>query len=141
MIRSTKGFSGAERYNVNLFRELKKDRNFEVSFVTNLPELAKRLNATCYPWLPVEVGTKKQLLYVLFSAPVFISRYISTIKRLESGKRFDAVVLESRTEMIFFTPILKLLRYKVVWIQHGPLFRSQASRFVLQFYLLASKFV
>ncbi len=142
--RSSKNFSGAEVYNVNLLRELGKQSSFDIVFLTNLDRLAKELRKSDVKvhlahWLPEEVGTKRQLLKVFFYAAIFIPRYLATIRKLENGKRFDVVCFQSRTEMIFLTPVLKLMRYKVVWIQHGPLFISQAAGIVKKLFFIESR--
>lgn len=137
IVRSSKNFSGAERYNVELLRELNK--NLNISFLTNLGSLAKELRKNVMAvllekWLPEEVGTKKQLLKTLLFLPIFLPKYINVLID------FEVVCLQSRTEMIFLTPILKLFGKKVVWIQHGPIFVSQASKIILWMYKFASKF-
>lgn len=142
-IRPSRKLSGAETYNITLLGELLKSPNIGVSFLTNLPVLAKKLkergvSAFSYPWLPEEVGTKRQLLKTILVSPVFIVRYLTTIRALENGKRFDVICLESQTEMIFLTPVLTTFGYKVVWIQHGPLFISQAAGLIKWLYVRAS---
>lgn len=146
VIRSTQAFSGAETYTANLFGELKKQTGWDICGLTNLPALARELtkekiHAVNCPWLPVEVGTKKQLFAMMLYVPIFIHKYISIIKKLENGTRFNIICLESRTEMVFLTPWLRLLGYKVVWIQHGPLFISETSRLIKTFYVFASRWV
>lgn len=131
-IRSTYKFSGAERHNAELLWELKK--YLDVTLLTNLGELRREgINVRIENWLPEEVGTKKQLLKILFYAPIFIPRYLPLVKNV------DVICLQSRTEMIFLTPILRFLKKKVVWIQHGPFFVSKTAGIVKSFYGWASR--
>ncbi len=133
-IRSSKYFSGAEKYNVELLGELRK--YFDIVLLTNLENLRSYgFKAWIEKWLPEEVGTKKQLLKNLFYAPIFVLRYLKLVRN------FNIVCLQSRTEMIFLTPILKLFKKKIVWIQHGPMFISHASRIIMRLYVFASKFM
>ena len=146
LVRSTKSLSGTETYNINLFRELLKDSSIKVNFLTNLNLFAEELkknSSSIYVehWLPVEVGTKKQLLVNFFYFLIFIPRYITKIREIEMENRFDVICLQSRTEMIFLTPFLKSMHYKVVWIQHGSFFTSQASSLIKKLYLLTSHLV
>jgi glycosyltransferase involved in cell wall biosynthesis len=146
VIRSTKSLSGTETYNINLLRELNKDSSIKIRILTNLDIFSKELRnsgviSEVAHWLPVEVGTKKQLLKIILYAPVFTLLYIIRITLMQSSRRFDLVCIQSRTEMIFLTPILKLLGYKVIWIQHGPFFNSQASSLIKYLYLVVSRLV
>ncbi len=133
-IRPAERFSGAEKYNVVLLRELRK--YLDVTLLTNLEMLKNQpYTVRMETWLPKEVGTKKQLLAVLFQSPLFLARY------LRIAAAYEVIVLQSLTEMIFLTPILKLLRRKTVWIVHGPLFASESAGLVKFFFLIASGFV
>jgi len=134
-IRSTKGYSGAERYNAYLIHELRKDVSLDITFLTNSVALARQLQINATSWTPVEVGTKKQLLQMILYAFIFIPKYLANIRT------YDVTCLESRTEMIFLTPMLKFIGYKVVWIQHGPLFVSQAAGIIKTLYTLTSRLV
>lgn len=146
VIRTSSKLSGAETYNINLFVELAKHFAVDTTFLTNLPELANKLTQTrihsvyC-EWLPEEVGTKRQLLRTILYAPVFVLQYVQTTNNMENGKSFDVLCLQSRTEMIFLTALLKLLGYKVIWIQHGPFFVSRAAGIVKSLFVWASTYV
>ncbi len=134
-IRSTKSFSGAEKYNVELLRELRKNTSFRIDILTNQRRLAKELGVKPASWLPEEVGTKKQLMKAIFCTPVFIPRYFTITKHA------DLICLESRTEMVLVTPFMKLFGRKVLWIQHGPFYNSQAAGIIKVLYRWTSRFV
>lgn len=108
----------------------------DVTFVTNLKGLERHgFKVRIEKWLPEEVGTKRQLVKAILCASMFIPRYLALVKK------FDVICLQSRTEMIFLTPVLKLMEYKVIWIQHGPFFISQAAGTIKALYRLSSMFV
>lgn len=133
-VRSSGKFSGAERYNTLLVPELRKDKALQIDFLTNQPQLAKELNVPLTPWLLEEVGTKKQLLKTLLLLLFTLHKYINVLIH------YDVICLQSRSEMIFVTPLLRILNKKVVWIQHGPFFVSQASKIIKLLYKIASKY-
>ena len=133
-MRSSEIFSGAERYNTLLIPQLRKDKKLRIDFLTNQTLLAEKLHVPVTPWLFEEVGTKKQLLKILFQLPFVLHKYINALIH------YDLVCFQSRTEMIFLTPIAWLLHKKVVWIQHGPFFVSQASRIIKWLYRIASRY-
>lgn len=134
-VRSSEKFSGAERHNVELIRKLRKDSLIKVGFLTNQKMLADELKVRITPWLLKEVGTKKQLVKAVIYFPVLVYRYLIAFKG------YDVVCFQSRTEMIFLSPLLRIFGRKTVWIQHGPCFISQASQIVKLMYILASRFV
>lgn len=144
LIRPTQKIAGTERLNINLFQSLSKDQLLRLRLLTNLNLFAHIVNkynkVRVESWLPEEVGTKKQLLKILLYAPIFIHRYLYVIHQMERGKRFDVICLQSRTEMIFISPILKKMGYKIVWIQHGAFFVSQAAGMIKKMYVLASRY-
>lgn len=128
IIRSTGGLSGAERYNLSLIQALKKAyQDIETVFLTDNQKFKQALEQNNTPAYLLktytkEIGTKRETLKALLFSPLFCFKYIRIIKKLENGKKFNAICLQSMTEKIFLTPVLKLLAYKVIWIEHGPLF-------------------
>lgn len=142
-IRNAGRFSGSETYNVNLFQELQRDISLQIYFLTNLQVFAQRvsrLNITTrvISWGEEGVGTKRHLVRTLFKLPVMISRYISVIRQFEQDERFKLICLQSMSEKVFLTPVLKIKGYKVVWTELGPLYATQMSRMVTFLYKLAS---
>lgn len=145
-IRNAGRFSGSETYDVNLFQELQNDFSLKIYFLTNLRILAKRVSdfnitTRIIPWGEEGVGTKKQLLVTIFKLPISIVCYLSIIRKLEKGDRFDLICLQSMTEKIFLTPVLKAYKYNVVWTELGPLYATQMSKVVTFLYKLASLYV
>lgn len=143
-VRTTQAISGAETYNYNLVEGLAKHGDAELFFISDNAAFLNRLQ-TIALGMPVykikgdvvEVGTKKDLLRFLLRLPFYLVEFISI---LHSIGRTDKTVLclQSMSEKIFFTPIVTLLGYTVVWVEHGPLFRTQRSGIIKILYRLCS---
>jgi glycosyltransferase involved in cell wall biosynthesis len=145
-IRNTDRFSGSETYDINLFSEFIKYPSLDIYFLTNLRSFAKRVSrlgvtVKTIPWGAEGIGTKKQLLVALLRLPVILPRYISIISTLEKKGRFDCICLQSMTEKIFLTPVLKLLGYKIIWTELGPIYATKMSRLVTFLYKFTSLFM
>ncbi len=145
MIRITSGVSGAEVYNLNLLSGLRKYKDLDISFITNSREFSDRVRnlgvkSVCLPIPVKEIGTKKDFLKAVSLFPVYLRTYLKGIGNLEKGEKFDLIVLQSMTEKIFLTPILKLKGYNVIWIEHGPLFITNRTSVIKKSYRIASKF-
>lgn len=135
--------SGAEVYNIYLLKALKKYKDLEIIFSSDNKELNRRIEnmgvmvRSINPGIN-EIGTKKQFLFALFMFPLYLQRYLKFFKEL--GK-IDLIILESMTEKIFLTPILKLMENKVIWIEHGPLFQTQRAAIIKTIYKWNTHFV
>lgn len=145
IVRITGGFSGAEVYNLNLLKALKKYKDINLTFITNhkifFNKISELINKSVLLKIPVkEIGTKKDFLKAVIFSPYLVFKYIQTIKGLEREGKFDVVCLQSMTEKIFLTPFLKLLSYKVLWIEHGPLFCTNRAEIIKQLYVYISRF-
>jgi len=145
VIRICGMISGAEIYNLVLLKELIKYEELNFSFITNLKQFASRLSqliskTICMPMVAGEVGTKKDLLISLLRLPNYWLRYFINIYKLEEGSRFGLICLQSMTEKIFLTPVLRFFGYNVIWIEHGPLYASQTSRIIKWLHRKASLF-
>lgn len=145
-IRNSDRFSGSEKYDINLFSEFIKYPSLNIHFLTNLRSFARRasrlgVTTKIISWGSEGVGTKKQLLFVLLKLPINLLQYITLIHKLEKNVRFDLICLQSMTEKIFLTPILKILGYKILWTEQGPIYATQMSRVITLLYKLASFFV
>ncbi len=146
-VRTTNKISGSETYNVNLLGGLEKDvDNLELVFLTNFPALITRTTNQGISTQKInfhfnEIGTKKDLLRILYAIPLFYCLYAKSIIETQRGRKFDVVCLQSMTEKVFLTGWLKVFGYKVVWIEHGPLFISQVSQIIKSLYVIMSFFV
>jgi glycosyltransferase involved in cell wall biosynthesis len=145
-VRTANKISGAEIYNLNLLSSIKDRREVKVTLVTNLKRLSDRMldcgvSSVTIEWAPEEVGTKKQLLKIIFLSPIFIIKYLKMIRQMNLKRSIDIICFESMTEKIFLTPVLCLFGYKIIWIEHGPLFISQAANIIKYLYRYTSKYV
>lgn len=145
-IRNADRFSGSEKYDINLFSGLIKCPSLNIHFLTNLKSFARRasrlgVTTKVISWGSEGIGTKKQLLLALIKLPINLLQYITLIHKLEKNVRFDLICLQSMTEKIFLTPILKMLGYKILWTEQGPIYATQMSRVITSSYKLASFFV
>lgn len=146
MVRGAGRVSGAEIYNLYLAKGLKKYKDVKFVYLTDNKEFKERLTeigieARLIKTQVKEVGTKKDLLRSLSLLPFYISSFIKEIKQLEKDNKFDLVCLQSMTEKLFLTSILRLMKYKIVWIEHGPLFKTNRTKLIKFLYQLVSKSV
>ncbi len=145
-IRNADRFSGSEKYDINLFSEFIKYPSLNVYFLTNLKFFARRasqlgVTTKVISWGSEGIGTKKQLLLALTKLPIILPRYISIIHKFEKNGRFDLICLQSMTEKIFLTPILKIQGYKILWTEQGPIYATQMSKVIKFLYRQVSIFV
>lgn len=142
-IRICGRISGAETYNITLLKEFKNYKNINFSFITNLKQFASIISplvskVICLPILGREIGTKKDLMVALLWLPAYWLLYLTNIRKLETQSRFDLICLQSINEKIFLTPVLRLFDYKIIWIEHGSLFKSETSLIIKWLYKKAS---
>lgn len=135
--------SGAEVYNLYLLKSLIKFKELEVIFSSNNDELNKKINELGYLVIPIcppipEIGTKRQLLASFVKLPKYLYVYVKFFYKIHD---IDIFIFESMTEKIFLTIILKVLKKKIVWIEHGPLFATKRASIVKTLYKVNSNFV
>jgi len=142
--RIASGFGGAEVYNLKLVEGM--GRFFpetEFFFITNLPEFTKelekrRVKVFILSIWPGEIGTKKDLLKFLPHFPQYLFYFLKTIFSLRKEK-IDLVFLQGTTEKIILTPIFKIFRLPVIWLEHGPFFAFPKTILVRVCYKWASQ--
>lgn len=133
IIRATNAIGGSEIYNLNLIkafhRYYPKD---ELFFITTLPDFSKRLRKVKTKVITLsvfkeELGTKKGILRFTKNSFNYFLNYLSVILKLkkEENNKIDLVCIQSNTEKIFLSPILKILGFSIVWLEHGPFFFFQ----------------
>jgi glycosyltransferase involved in cell wall biosynthesis len=103
-------------------------------FLTNLPGLGGRI----VPFFLQETGTKKDLLRLFCSLPRYLYFWLGAILRINKKGKIDWVVVQGANEKLVLTPILRVLRFKVCWIEHGPFFAFPSSKIVFFLYKKAS---
>ncbi len=145
-IRNADRFSGSEKYDINLFSEFVKYPSLNINFATNLRIFARQVshlgvNTRTISWASEGIGTKRQLLIALTRLPIILPRYLSMIHKFEKNERFDLICLQSMTEKIFLTPLLKIQGYKIFWTEQGPIYATQMSKVITFLYKYVSLFV
>jgi glycosyltransferase involved in cell wall biosynthesis len=142
-VRITSNISGAEIYTLNLAIELTKNGN-HVYVLTNYKpflDLLIKNNIFCklLNFFTQEIGTKKNFFNGLAISPISLLEVLYIIRKVESESKVDTIILESMSEKIFFTFPLKLLSYRVLWIEHGCLYSSNRFFLIKTLYKLISK--
>ena len=105
-IRSTKGISGAEKYNEILLRAIQKEKGASIHLLTNYKPFFHKISKENIPssfiFNPVpESGTKKELfLSILWFYPMLII-YLTKIIQIEEKGRYKTIILESMTEKLW----------------------------------------
>ncbi len=144
VIRICSSVSGAEKYNYLLFDKLRSAK-YRFYLLTNFEKFSKEasdlgVKTITVPQLSMEIGTHSQLVKLLFTFPLYLFLYYINLRKLMGGKRINLICLQSMTEKILLTPILKLAGYKVIWIEHGPLFITPRSKVIKLLYSIVSRF-
>lgn len=138
---------GAEIYNLNLIKGVKKYYpEIELFFVTNLPEFTRKIEASggkvfVLPVFSEEVGTKRGLGRLIFNLPKYLFYFLKEILFLRIEKGVKLAVFQGATEKIVLTPLLRLLKFKVIWLEHGPMFALKRTKIVLWLYKVGSRLV
>lgn len=147
LIRPARTIGGAEIYNLNLIKGFRRYFSVaQLTFITTLPKFAERIKsvgakAIFLSVFSEEVGTKRGLLRLAYYLPKYLFFYLTTVLSLRRDEKINLVCLQSMTEKITLTVILKLLGFKVIWIEHGPAFMFQTAKEILILYRFMSKFV
>jgi len=142
-IRSTSGVSGAEIYTIRLIAGMNKSGEYS-QLLTNYKNFiikSQKYNIqSSYIFMPVpEIATKKNSMIVMVLLFYLISAYILRINQIEYKNKFDVIILESLTEKLFLSPYLRLFGYRIIWIEHGPVFKSNRFNLVKLLYKYKSK--
>jgi glycosyltransferase involved in cell wall biosynthesis len=142
LVRAGARIGGAERYNQYLIAGFKKYfPKDKLILLTNVRGLGGRIA----PFFLKETGTKKDLLRLFLNLPRYLYYWLGAILKVSRKKRVDWVVLQGANEKLVLTLILRLLGFRVCWIEHGPFFAFPSARVVLWLYrcvsFLASKII
>ncbi|MGB9911150.1 MAG: glycosyltransferase family 4 protein [Microgenomates group bacterium] len=146
LIRPAKNIGGAEIYNLNLIQAFKKYfKRYKLFFITTLPKFSGRIKnlkveVKVLSLFSKEIGTRRDLIKLFFGLPKYLFLYIKTILIFYKKKKIRIICLQSATEKIILTPILKILGFKIIWIEHGPFFMFKPANEVKFLYRLASNF-
>jgi len=146
MTRMAPRIGGAEIYNLNLTEGFKKYfPSDQIFFITNLLDFGKKIEfggakTFILPVFSEEVGTKRGLIRLIFSLPKYLFYFLKTILFLKIKRGVKLVVFQGTTEKIVLTPLLKILKFKLIWLEHGPVFEFPKAKEVLFLYEIMSRF-
>lgn len=137
VIRTTSAISGAEVYTKWLLDGLRTYTGADVELITDHSPFAAAVRADGvpvhrFPLHVPEIGTKRSLVYGLLTGIPF-GLWVTALL-LISGRSRQLVILESMTEKLLLTRLLRHVGYRVVWIEHGPLFRTNRWGKIKQWY-------
>lgn len=147
MIKPAGGVSGAEVYNLSLILGLRKTfPEVKLIYITNYLPFAEDLREAGVDTYTLqtgvkEIGTKKDLVRAILLSSYFIFQYFSLLRKLEKQEKIDMVCLQSMTEKILLTPLLALVHCKIIWLEHGPIFRTERAIVIKRLYSMLSKLV
>lgn len=141
IIRTSTGFSGAEIYTLNLIHQIQLNSKYKCTLITNNRTLHKLAEESVYIADGLkEVGTKKEFFIFLFSYYKYIPYYSLVLQLRLQGK--NIILLTSTNEKIALTLLLKMLGYKIFWLEHGPFFsHTYKFKFIEYLYTFLSRFV
>ena len=116
-VNQSLGTGGAETFNTGLLAWLRK-QGIQVSAWVTHPRFAKQLSARRLPVILDIIGDWKGLVKALVLWPLGVIMYAVVLWQNQDA---DIVLLTGFIEKIIITPLAKLLRMGVVWIEFGPL--------------------
>jgi len=113
--------SGEEWHTINLAEGLRK-KGYEVSFMGSdsvlLQEFEQRGFTTRASWAgPLPVSARNVLLFTL-ALPVAFVRFFWDFAALSRKRRIDTIYMLSLSEKVMATPLLRLLRKRILWVEH-----------------------
>ncbi|HEX8965693.1 MAG TPA: glycosyltransferase family 4 protein, partial [Patescibacteria group bacterium] len=141
--RITDRISGAEIYNLNLLKGLRKYKDIEVIFSTDNKELnieVKKMgiNSVLVRTGISEIATKKKLLT---NIPRFYTYFKIYFQLFQKFNDVEIFIFHSMTEKLFLSFFLISKKKKVVWVEHGPIFKANWFYLIKLFYKLLSLIV
>lgn len=121
-INQTLGLGGAETFGEDLLTGLQAEDLEVVCYLTN-PTFAARLKKhrlTCHhlPLILDIIGDWKGLVKAALIWPAVVWQYWQVIRSL---KPTDLIVMSGFIEKVIVTPLAKLKKIPVVWIEYGPI--------------------
>ncbi|HEX9061029.1 MAG TPA: glycosyltransferase family 4 protein, partial [Clostridia bacterium] len=141
--RITDRISGAEIYNLNLLKGLRKYKDIEVTFSTDNKELdieVKKMgvNSVLVQTGISEIATKRKLLTNIPRLYTYFKIYFQLFQKFND---VEAFIFHSMTEKLFLSLFLISKKKKVVWVEHGPIFKANWFFLIKMFYKILSLIV
>lgn len=143
-IRTCNKVSGAEKYNLYLLKEITSKKKVDVLTLTDNSQFLKelqdaKLNTKLIPAFK-EIGTKRDLLRYIYYLFTHINQIRLLIKQIEHFSP-NVVILQSMNEKLLLTLLLRNMSYKIIWIEHGPLFKTKRAWIIKRIYKVVGKYV
>lgn len=138
---------GVEIYSRNLVQAMGKYcPDNKIYLLTNFNKLAQDINnaggeAKTLPIFSEEIGTRRGLVRFLLASPKYYFYLLKAIIYLRFKKGLKTALFQGTTEKLTLSPILKLLGMKVLWLEHGPFFKTGRAKEIEILYRLKSHFV
>lgn len=140
--RTTGGISGAEIYTQWLIDALKKQHH-EATIITDNREwkrvlTSNNIETVYFPNTIKEIGTKRTTLAAVLRYPAYIQSFGHILSSY--SPKSTVVVFESLNEKIYASWLVAKMGFRLVWIEHGPLFRTNLWSVVKAAYRRTSRY-
>lgn len=140
--RTTGGISGAEIYTQWLVNAIAKQHHAGTIITDNKEWIRvltkKEIKNIFLPKTTKEIGTKRATLTALYTYPSYIKSIIHILSSY--SPKTSVVVFESLNEKIFVSWLVKKMGFRLVWIEHGPFFRTNLWNLVKRAYRFMSAY-
>ncbi len=123
-ILDSPALGGAERYLLSNLEFLAK-KKFAITLATHNQKIknkySTKFNLIHLPYRLDLIGNKRGVIKFFFQAPLAIIWLIKVLINLK--KRYQQVIVYTPgfTERLIFSPIIKLLKLKLIWLEYGPI--------------------
>ncbi len=122
-ILDSPALGGAERYLLSNL-EFLSQQGFKISLATRNQEIKnkyfKKWNLINLPYRLDLIGNKKGVVKFFLQAPLAIIWLIRILTNLKKQHQQVIVYTPGFTERLIFSPFIKLLGLKLIWLEYGP---------------------
>jgi len=122
-ILDSPALGGAENYLLSNLEFLSQKR-FEISLATHNKKIKnkyqKKFNLIHLPYRLDLIGNKKGVIKFFFQTPLAIIWLIKVLINLKKKHQQVIVYTPGFTERLVFSPFIKLLGLKLIWLEYGP---------------------
>jgi glycosyltransferase involved in cell wall biosynthesis len=124
----TPAFGGAEQYLLQHLYLLQRSQKFHVILATNRAEVKDRvrldgsqIELIHLPYRLDAIGNWKGLLKYIIQAPIALVWFLITLVSLAKKYKKIIVYTPGFSDRMLFSPFIKLLGHRLVWLEFGPL--------------------
>ena len=122
-ILDSPALGGAENYLLTNLKFLKKN-GYDITLATYNVEIKKqyadKFKIIHLPYRLDLIGNKKGLIKFFLQAPPALFWLIKLLLQLKKRYRQVIVYTPGFTERLFFSPFIKFLKLKLIWVEFGP---------------------